>query len=53
VERLGGRATSSVSGETDYVVAGPGVGSKLEAAREREIPVMDEKTFVEFVEERE
>jgi DNA ligase (NAD+) len=50
VERLGGRATSSVSGETDYVVAGPGAGSKLDAARERDIPVMDEKAFVEFVE---
>jgi len=53
VERLGGRATSSVSGETDYVVAGPGAGSKLDEARERDVPVMDEKAFVRFVEERE
>jgi DNA ligase (NAD+) len=53
VERLGGRATSSVSGETDYVVAGPGAGSKLDQARERDVPVMDEEEFVEFVEERE
>lgn len=53
VERLGGRATSSVSGETDYVVAGPGAGSKLDEARARDVPVMDEEEFVDFVEERE
>jgi DNA ligase (NAD+) len=52
VEQLGGRATSSVSGETDYVVAGPGAGSKLEEAKEQDIPVMDEEKFVQFVEER-
>ena len=46
------RATSSVSGETDYVVAGPGAGSKLEEARERDVPVMDEKEFVAFVRDR-
>jgi DNA ligase (NAD+) len=39
-----------VSGETDYVVAGPGAGSKLDEARERGIPVMDEEEFVDFVE---
>jgi DNA ligase (NAD+) len=51
VERLGGRATSSVSGETDYVVAGPGGGSKLAEARQRNIPVLDEEGFVRFLEE--
>ncbi|MFW6135854.1 MAG: NAD-dependent DNA ligase LigA [Chloroflexota bacterium] len=52
VERLGGRATSSVSGETDHVVAGPGAGSKLDEARRRGVPVMDEEAFVSFLEER-
>ncbi len=52
VERLGGRATSAVSSETDYVVAGPGAGSKLDQAREQEVRVMDEEEFVRFVEER-
>jgi DNA ligase (NAD+) len=52
VERLGGRATSSVSGETDYVVAGPGAGSKLDEARERGVPVMDEHEFIQLIEER-
>jgi len=49
VERLGGRATSAVSSETDYVVAGLGAGSKLDEARERDVPVMDEEEFVAFV----
>lgn len=52
VERLGGRATSSVSGETDYVVAGPGAGLQLDEARQRDVPVMDEEEFIEFVEGR-
>jgi DNA ligase (NAD+) len=52
VARLGGRATSSVSGQTDYVVAGPGAGAKLDEAGERDVPVLDEEEFVAFVEER-
>jgi len=50
VERLGGRATSGVSGETDYVVAGPGAGQKREQARERDVPVLDKDEFVQLVE---
>jgi DNA ligase (NAD+) len=52
VEGLGGRATSGVSGQTDYVVAGPGAGSKLDEAQARDIPVLNEKEFVELVQER-
>jgi DNA ligase (NAD+) len=52
VEQAGGGATSSVSGETTYVVAGPGAGSKLDEAQERDVPVMDEEEFVEFLEDR-
>ncbi len=52
VEELGGRATSNVSGETDYAVAGPGAGSKLDRARELHIPVMDEEEFAQFLDER-
>ena len=52
VEQLGARAASSVSDRTDYIVAGPGAGSKLDEARERDVPVMDEEAFVSFLEER-
>jgi DNA ligase (NAD+) len=52
VERLGGRATSSVSGATDYVVAGPGAGQKRTDAEERGIPVLDEAAFADLLEER-
>ncbi len=50
VERLGGRATSSVSQETDYVVKGAGSGSKVDDARENDIPILDEDEFKELLE---
>jgi DNA ligase (NAD+) len=41
-----------VGGNTDYVVAGPDAGSKLDEAREKDIPVMDEEEFASFLQDR-
>jgi len=49
VERLGGKVTSSVSSKTDYVVAGPGAGSKLNQARQKGIAVLDEEAFARLI----
>jgi len=42
IKAAGGRVTSSVSGNTDYVVAGDNPGSKYDEALEREISILDE-----------
>ena len=49
VELIGGRATSSVSGETDFVVAGKNPGSKLDEAKKQGTKVIDEKEFKKMI----
>ena len=50
LESLGAKVSGSVSARTSRVVAGPRAGSKLNKARELDVPVMDEEAFVEFLE---
>ncbi len=49
VENEGGRAVSSVSGKTSYVVAGEDAGSKLEKAKRLEVNVITEDEFIKLI----
>jgi DNA ligase (NAD+) len=49
VRKLGGKAASAVSSKTDYVVAGPGAGSKLEKAQKLKVAVLDEEQFLAII----
>ena len=48
-ERLGAKAAGSVSKKTDYVVAGPGAGSKLAEAKKHGVPVLTEDEWLAMV----
>jgi DNA ligase (NAD+) len=48
-ERLGAKAAGSVSKKTDYVVAGPGAGSKLAEAKKHGVEVLTEDEWLKMI----
>ena len=48
-ERLGAKAAGSVSKKTDFVVAGPGAGSKLTEAKKFGVTVLSEDEWLKLV----
>lgn len=51
IDRHGGRASSSVSGKTDYLLAGEKAGSKLAMAEELGVSVISETDFERMIED--
>jgi len=49
IKRAGGKASASVSKNTDFVLAGENPGSKLDKARELGVRVITEKEFMEML----
>lgn len=52
IEEAGGKASSAVSGRTDYVIAGEKAGSKLAKATSLGIPVLSQEEFEKMLKER-
>ena len=49
IKDLGGKVLSSVSSNTDYVVAGEKPGSKYNKAKKLGVKVLEEKEFLKMV----
>ena len=51
VENLGARGSNNVSKKTDYLVVGPGAGSKLDKAEELGVNVITETEFIQLLQD--
>ena len=49
IEKKGGKVSGSVSKKTNYIVAGTNAGSKLIAAQELAIPMINEQEFIQLL----
>ena len=52
IKTRGGKVTSSVTGKTDYLIAGEGAGSKYAKAVELDIPILSAADFFEKLQQR-
>jgi DNA ligase (NAD+) len=50
ITQRGGKAASSVSKKTDFVVVGDAPGSKAAKAEELGVPILDEAAFIKLLE---
>ena len=53
VEKLGARATGSVSKSTDFIVVGENPGSKFENAKKLDVKIIGEEEFLKLISEKE
>jgi DNA ligase (NAD+) len=52
IERAGGKVAGSVSSKTSYLLAGDDAGSKLDKARELNVPILDETGLLAMLDSR-
>ena len=52
IQKNGGKVTDSVTKKTSYLVVGEAPGSKVEKARELGIPMLDQDSLLNLIEER-
>ena len=49
IEKRGARISNSISKNTDYLILGASPGSKLKKAKELQIPILNEKSFLKII----
>jgi len=49
IEALGGKTSSSISKDIDYIVAGEDPGSKLDKAKKLGLTILNEEEFLKLI----